>query len=109
MDYVPLLLVCAFFLVIWDAPRNQIQTRQLVCLVPALLCVQYLSWRLINTVWPETDDSAWAQTWIWGVWGVEVLAFIEVAVFFLIMSRTNPRSEEANQHSLPSTVPAVDI
>ncbi len=109
MDYIPLLLVAAFFLLIWDAPRNQIKTRQMVCLIPALLCVQYLSWRLINTVWPEGDDSAWAQTWIWGVWGVEVLAFIEVAVFFLIMSRTNTRSEEANQHSMPSPLPAVDI
>jgi cellulose synthase (UDP-forming) len=71
--------------------------------------VQYLSWRLFSTVWPDNEDSAWAQTWIWGVWGIEVLAFIEVAVFLLIMSRTNTRSEEADQHLMPSPLPEVDI
>jgi cellulose synthase (UDP-forming) len=109
MDYIPLLLVAAFFLLVWDAPRHQIKTRRMVCLIPALLCLQYLSWRLFSTVWPDNEDSAWAQTWIWGVWGIEVLAFIEVAVFLLIMSRTNTRSEEANQHQMPSPLPEVDI
>ena len=109
MDYIPLLLVAGFFLMVWDAPRNQIKTRQMVCLIPALLCVQYLSWRLFSTVWPDNEDSAWAQSWIWGVWGIEVLAFFEVAVFLLIMSRTNTRSEEADQHQMPSPLPEVDI
>lgn len=109
MDYIPLLLVCGFFLMVWDAPRNKVKLRQLVCLMPALLCMQYLSWRLFSTVWPENDDSTWAQSWIWGVWSVEVLAFIEVAVFLLIMSRTNTRSEQADQHQMPSPLPEVDI
>jgi cellulose synthase (UDP-forming) len=109
MDYIPLLLVAAFFLLVWDAPRHQIKTRQMVCLIPALLCLQYLSWRLFSTVWPDNGDSAWAQTWIWGVWGIEVVAFIEVAVFLLIMSRTNTRSQEADQHQMPSPLPEVDI
>jgi cellulose synthase (UDP-forming) len=109
MDYIPLLLVAAFFLLVWDVPRHQIKTRQMVCLIPALLCLQYLSWRLFSTVWPDNGDSAWAQTWIWGVWGIEVVAFIEVAVFLLIMSRTNTRSEEADQHQMPSPLPEVDI
>jgi cellulose synthase (UDP-forming) len=109
MAYIPLLLVTVFFLLIWDAQRTNVRARQMVCLLPALLCMQYLSWRLFSTVWPDNDDSAWAQTWIWGVWGIEVLAFIEVAVFLLIMSRTNMRSEEADQHQMPSPLPEVDI
>jgi len=109
MDYIPLLLVAGFFLLVWDAPRSDAKARQMVCLIPALLCVHYLSWRLFFTVWPDNEDSAWAQTWIWGVWGIEVLAFIEVAVFLLIMSRTNTRSQEADQHQMPSPLPAVDI
>jgi cellulose synthase (UDP-forming) len=109
MDYIPLLLVTGFFLLVWDAPRNHARTRQMVCLIPALLCVQYLAWRLSSTVWPESEGDAWAQSWIWGVWGIEVLAFIEVAIFFLIMSRTNTRSEQADQHSMPSPLPEVDI
>ena len=109
MDYIPLLLVAAFFLLVWDAPRHQIKTRRMVCLIPALLCLQYLSWRLFSTVWPDNGDSAWAQTWIWGVWGIEVVAFIEVAVFLLIMSRTNTRSQEADRHQMPSPLPEVDI
>lgn len=109
MDYVPLLLVSAFFLWVWDAPRNHAKTRQMVCLIPALLCVQYLAWRLLSTVWPDSGDSPWAQSWIWGVWGIEVLAFVEVAIFLLIMSRTNTRSEQADQHRMPSPLPEVDI
>ena len=109
MDYIPLLLVAGFFLMVWDAPRSDGKTRQMVCLIPALLCVNYLLWRLFFTVWPDNEDSAWAQTWIWGVWGIEVLAFIEVAVFLLIMSRTNTRSQEADQHKMPSPLPEVDI
>ena len=109
MDYIPLLLVASFFLLVWDTPRHQSKTRQMVCLIPVLLCVQYLSWRLFSTVWTENDDSAWAQSWIWGVWGFEILAFIEVAVFMLIMSRTNTRSEQADALHMPDPLPEVDI
>ncbi len=109
MAFIPLLLVTVFFLLVWDAQRTNARLRQMVCLIPALLCVQYLSWRLFSTVWTENDDSAWAQSWVWGVWGVEILAFIEVAVFMLIMSRTNTRSEQADQHQMPNPLPEVDI
>ena len=109
MDYIPLLLITGFFLMVWDTPRSQTKTRQLVCLIPVLLCAHYLSWRLLITVWPDNEDTAWAQSWIWGVWGIEVLAFIEVSVFLLIMSRTNTRSQEADQHVMPSPLPEVDI
>ncbi|WP_396429565.1 glycosyltransferase [Limnohabitans sp.] len=109
MAYIPLLLVTVFFLLVWDAQRTNLRIRQMVCLIPVVLCVQYLSWRLFSTVWPESDNSAWAQSWIWGVWGVEILAFIEVAVFLLIMSRTNTRSQQADQHQMPSPLPEVDI
>ena len=109
MDYIPLLLITGFFLMVWDTPRSQTKTRQLVCLIPVLLCAHYLSWRLLITVWTDNEDTAWAQSWIWGVWGIEVLAFLEVSVFLLIMSRTNTRSQEADQHVMPSPLPAVDM
>lgn len=109
MDVVPLLLVTGFFLAVWDAPRTNGMARKLVCLVPVLLSVQYLIWRLFNTVWIGDDDSLMAQSWILGVWGIELLACIEVAVFLLIMSRTNTRSAQADAHVLPTPLPAVDI
>ena len=109
MDYIPLLLVTAFFLVVWDVPRTHGNVRQWVCMVPVLLSLQYLAWRLFNTVWRENDDSLIAQTWIFGVWSIEVLACIEVAIFLLIMSRTNTRSEQADRHVMPTPLPAVDI
>lgn len=109
MDIVPLLLVTGFFLAVWDAPRTNGMARKLVCLVPVLLSVQYLIWRLFNTVWIGDDDSLMAQSWILGVWGIELLACIEVAVFLLIMSRTNTRSAQADAHVLPTPLPAVDI
>lgn len=109
VDFIPLLLVSGFFLWVWDAPRTNLQLRQMVCLLPILLCLHYLTWRLVSTVWPECADSALAQSWIWGVWSVEVLACIEVAVFFLIMSRTNTRSAQADRNHLPTPLPEVDI
>ena len=109
MAYVPLLLVAVFFLLVWDSERTDLRVRQMVCLLPVLLCLQYLAWRLFSTVWPDQGDSDWSQSWIWGVWGVEILAFIEVAVFLLIMSRTNTRSAQADQHRMPSPLPEVDI
>lgn len=109
MDYVPLLLVTGFFLAIWDAPQKNAANRKWVCFIPVLLSLQYLLWRLFNTVGSNNDDDWMAQAWIWGVWGVELLACLEVAVFMLIMSRTNTRSEQADQHVLPVPLPAVDI
>ena len=109
MDYVPLLLVTGIFLTVWDTPRKNGTARKLVCLVPIVLSVQYLVWRLFNTVWTDNEESLMAQSWIFGVWGVELLACIEVAVFLLIMSRTNTRSEQADQHVLPVPLPTVDI
>lgn len=109
MDVVPLLLVTGFFLAVWDEPRKNGLARKLVCFVPVLLSVQYLIWRLFNTVWTGNDDSVMAQSWIFGVWSIELLACIEVAVFLLIMSRTNTRSEQADQHVLPTPLPSVDI
>jgi cellulose synthase (UDP-forming) len=109
VDYVPLLLVIGIFLTVWDTPRHQGTARRLVCLVPVLLSVQYLVWRLFNTVWTDNDEGLMAQTWIIGVWGVELLACIEVTVFLLIMSRTNTRSQQADAHVLPVPLPTVDI
>ena len=109
MDYVPLLLVIGIFLTVWDTPRHQGTARILVCLVPVLLSLQYLVWRLFNTVWTDNDEGLMAQTWIIGVWGVELLACIEVTVFLLIMSRTNTRSQQADAHVLPVPLPTVDI
>lgn len=109
MDVVPLLLVTGFFLAVWDAPRTHGVARKLVCLVPVLLSLQYLIWRLFNTVWIGDDDSWMAQSWILGVWSIELLACIEVAVFMLIMSRTNTRHAQADEHVLPIPLPAVDI
>ena len=109
MDYIPLLLVTGFFLAIWDVHRKNGKARTLVCLIPVLLSIQYLIWRLLKTVLSENDDGLMAQVWIWGVWGIELLACLEVAVFMLIMSRTNTRSEQADQHVLSDPLPAVDI
>mgnify|MGYP006139494303 FL=1 len=109
MEFIPLLLVIGFFLWVWGADRTTLKFRKMVCLLPVLIGLQYLSWRLTSTVWIENDDSGWAQSWVWWVWCVEVLAFIEVAVFLLIMSRTNTRSDQADRHSMPSPLPDVDI
>ena len=64
MAYIPLLLVTVFFLLVWDSQRSNLRVRQMVCLLPVLLCLQYLAWRLFSTVWPDHGDSGWDQSWI---------------------------------------------
>jgi cellulose synthase (UDP-forming) len=73
MAYIPLLLVTVFFLMVWDAQRTHGKIRLMVCLLPVLLCLQYLAWRLFSTVWLDHGDSGWAQSWIWGVWGLSLI------------------------------------
>ncbi|MCD8504629.1 MAG: glycosyltransferase [Burkholderiaceae bacterium] len=111
IDFLPLLLVVAIYLLFWDATKSRNSNRAFLSLISVVFGVTYLGWRLLETV-VLPPELGWAnQAWTIGLWLVEVLAFIEVGIFLLIMSRTNERSAQADALSKrkrdPS--PAVDI
>ena len=107
----PLLLVLGLFALLWDIPRDHPRVRLVVTLVPALLLVPYLVWRVGSTL-QATDAQGWqAQAWIWAVGLIELLALLEVGTFLLIMSRINTRSAQADAADGAAVLgqPEVDV
>ena len=70
-------------------------SRTLLVIVPLLLGVRYLYWRLTETVLPA-EFGDFPGVWLWVVYVTEVLAYIEVFIFLLIMSRSRDRKSEAS-------------
>jgi cellulose synthase (UDP-forming) len=110
-DFVPLLLVMGGFALLWDARRDHARVRLAVTLVPALLLLPYMVWRVGSTLLTTQGQSGWAQAWIWAVGLVELLALWEMATFLLIMSRVNTRSAQADALQGDAKVgqPEVDV
>ncbi|UOD50276.1 glycosyltransferase [Orrella daihaiensis] len=109
--YMPLLLVASIYLLFWDATKSSNKNRAFFALVSVLLGVVYLAWRAIATLYLP-PELGWAnQVWTILLWLVELLTFIEVGTFLLIMSRTNERSAQADALAqLPrEPSPSVDI
>lgn len=106
-----LLAVAAFWLLGWallDRDRNA--HRGLVSAVAVLVGVRYFVWRYVATVAPLRDLSAGEHAWGMFVYGMEWLAFLEMCVFLLIMSRKNTRSAEADGfEALIDGHPSVDV
>jgi cellulose synthase (UDP-forming) len=93
----PAFLVAAYFLVFalnWS--RHRTWTRTLTCAVVLLVAVRYLSWRLTDTVLPIERQEGPAFWWAWLLFGVELLAFTDILLFLVAMSRYRDRSAEAD-------------
>ncbi|OKP63575.1 Curdlan synthase, partial [Ensifer adhaerens] len=93
----PTLLVIAFFLLgpsNWS--RHQSWARTITCAVVGAVALRYMVWRLFETVLPYPADGAnvW---WVWIVFVIELLAFTEVVLFLILMSRYVDRSREADR------------
>ena len=88
-DFIPLLLVLGGFALLWDTRRDHARVRLAVTLVPALLLLPYMVWRIGSTLQLTQGQGGLAQAWIWAVGGVELLALWEMGTFLLIMSRVN--------------------
>jgi len=110
-DFIPLLLVLGGFALLWDTRRDHARVRLAVTLVPALLLVPYLVWRLSSTFQLTQGQGGLAQAWVWAVGLVELLALWEMATFLLIMSRVNTRSAQADelQNAASLGQPEVDV
>ena len=108
IDWIPLLLVAAVFIWIWDYPKTDETARTVVALVCMASGVSYLYWRLTGTVFGHDDKTLTSQIWVFTVWLVEVLAYLEITVFLLIMSRYRDRNPESLSFQYEH-YPSVDI
>jgi cellulose synthase (UDP-forming) len=93
----PALFVAAFFLIlVLNWPRRRTWARTVTVLFVLVISLRYLWWRLYSTVLPFPNDDA-TFYWVWFLFVVEVLAFTEVTLFLLTMSRYVDRSAEADR------------
>ncbi|MDX0696050.1 Curdlan synthase [Sinorhizobium medicae] len=111
----PTLLVLAFFLLgPFNWSRHKSWARAVTCVFVAAIALRYLIWRFTETVLPYPNEGP-NFYWVWFVFIVEFLAFSEVVLFLILMSRYVDRSSEAdglerkffarNERELP----AVDV
>lgn len=93
-------------------PKTRDWARTLIAVVLAAVAARYLTWRLSDTVL-AFDGTPVETVWIWAVYAVELVAFVEVAVFLLIMSRAErgPGRADAAQAALTARgdYPSVDV
>lgn len=98
MSFAPALLVAAFFLLVtFNQSRRTGWARAVTCALVLAVSTRYLVWRLTDTVLPAPADGGLATWWIWFLFAVEVLAFTEIVLFLVVMSRSVDRSAEANR------------
>ena len=111
----PTFLVLAFFFLgPFNWSRQHTWTRTVTCAFVGAIALRYMLWRLTQTVLPYPNDGL-NFYWVWLLFIVETLAFIEVVIFLVLMSRYVDRSAEADRlaHIFfardKSELPTVDV
>ncbi|MEF0941279.1 glycosyltransferase [Rhizobium sp. BR 362] len=93
----PTFVVLAFFLLgPFNWSRHHTWTRAITCAFVGAIALRYMLWRLTETVLPYPYDGV-NFYWVWFVFIVEMLAFTEVVLFLVLMSRYVDRSAEADK------------
>ncbi|MFA6716414.1 MAG: cellulose synthase catalytic subunit, partial [Victivallaceae bacterium] len=105
-----LLLVAVFWLlVVPGLSKTRNSHRATVTIFTTVIGLNYLSWRYFKTVVPF-EGSSLNEVWVNTVFTVEILAFIEVCIFLLIMSKYSSRSSEADEYMRKArNFPSVDV
>lgn len=111
----PALLVAAiFFIFVLNSPRQRTWVRTITCTFVLLVSLRYLWWRFHDTVLPYPHGGL-TFYWVWFLFVIELLAFVEIALFLLIMSRYCERSAEADRLQAAFTAqpqeewPTIDV
>lgn len=111
------LLSLRFFLVVgvfWlllapSLSKEKNSHRTVITVFTVAVGLRYLGWRLFCTVIPFRGGRL-ESFWVVLVFVIEVLAFIEICIFLLIMSKKNSRSEEADNYEKDLfRYPSVDV
>ena len=93
----PTFSVLAFFLLgPFNWSRNHSSTRAITCVVVGAIALRYILWRLFETVLPYPNNGL-NFYWVWFLFIIEILAFFEVVLFLVLMSRYVDRSAEADR------------
>ncbi|WP_448034242.1 glycosyltransferase [Bradyrhizobium liaoningense] len=111
----PALLVAAvFFIFVLNWPRQRTWVRTVTCGFVLLVSLRYLWWRFHDTVLPFPHGGL-TFYWVWFLFAIELLAFAEIALFLLTMSRYAERSAEADRLQAAFTAqpqeewPTIDV
>lgn len=111
----PTALVVAFFLIgAFNWSRHRTWTRAVVCAFVLAVAGRYLYWRLTETVLPQPADGP-GFYWVWFLFGIELLAFVDIVLFLVAMSRYSDRSAQADALAPAffdrdaSELPSVDV
>ena len=91
------LIAAYFFLFALNLPRHRTWTRAITCAVVLLVATRYLVWRFTDTVLPMQPEQGFAFAWVWFLFVIEVLAFSDILLFLVAMSRYVDRSREADR------------
>ncbi|KAA2236103.1 glycosyltransferase family 2 protein [Salinarimonas soli] len=97
VSLAPTLLVASFLLFTFGRSRRDSSARAVTCAVVLAVALRYLVWRFTDTVLPASSDEGFGFYWIWFLFGVELLAFTDILLFLVIMSRSVDRSAEADR------------
>jgi cellulose synthase (UDP-forming) len=88
--------------------------RALVIAAFSLIVLRYLWWRVTVTVLPADDFSA-QSIFIWTLFAIEVLAWVDTAILLVMLLRRTDRRAEADAHEArlratdPKDLPTVDV
>lgn len=111
---VTLLLIAAAILLFGNRWHNNPWVDRLVVAGLAVVILRYLVWRLFETVLPVNVLTV-TGLFVWTVFVIEMLAWLDTAVLYAYMLRRTNRTPEADRHETrlrrmaPSELPEVDI
>ena len=97
----------------FQAARRKVWERVLVALL-AVIVLRYLWWRFSVTVLPVRDPDI-QSVFIWTLFVIELISWIDAAILFMALLRRTDRSPEADAHerrlrlTATSELPHVDV
>lgn len=117
MSYFLLPIIFVIFIVFVLLPfleNKNNRSRTFVSIVMAIIVIRYLYWRLFYTVL-NIDFDFISTCWVWFCFIIELIAWIESLLFFLLMSKTIDRKNKANEYEKilrnahEESLPNVDV
>ena len=113
--YVLSMLLSGFYLCLAPLlPKRRTWARVLVVVICLAVAVRYLAWRLWHTILPAELNSS-EGVWYLCIFVLELFAFLNYSIFYLILSRWVNRSGEADRHEAKmrkrpaEQLPSVDV
>ncbi|KUP92263.1 glycosyltransferase family 2 protein [Tritonibacter horizontis] len=113
-SFLPLLMISAALFLFSARLRTAALGDQIVLVGLAVVILRYLSWRIFDTVLPAQLLSI-EGIFVWSIFIIEFLTWIDVAILYAFMLRRTNRTPEADLHEArlramdPYDLPEVDV